>query len=92
VADEGRVKRKIKIKFKSEVRVWALCAHTVCFFVFVFGVRYAHSAFVVDLPTPAHRLETLQTGGGLGEDCLSTQCEFRSPACLQFFEGTPQGR
>jgi hypothetical protein len=94
VVDEGRVKRKIKSKFKNELRLWALCAHTVCFFVFDFGVRSAHTAFdfVVDLLPPVHRLEKPQASGGLGEDCLSTQCEFRSPACLRLFEGTPQGR
>jgi len=42
------------------------------FFIFDFGARYARTAVAVDLPTPAHRLEKLQTGGGLGEDCLST--------------------
>jgi hypothetical protein len=45
--------------------MWALCAHTV---------------LVVDLPTPVHRREKSQSCGALGEDCLSTQCEFRSPA------------
>ena len=37
---------------------------------------------------PERRLGHPQAGGGLGEDCLSTQCEFRSPACLGLTEGT----
>ena len=44
------------------------------------------------LSSPVRRLDSSQTSGGLGEDCLSTQCEFRSPACLRTIEGTPQGR
>jgi predicted membrane protein len=41
VAEQGRVKTKININF--EIRVWALCAHTVLFFGF--GVRIVHTAF-----------------------------------------------
>jgi len=38
--------------------------------------------------SPVHRRKKSQVGGVLGEDCLSTQCEFRSPAHLGFFAGT----
>src|SRR4030065_567103 len=30
--------------------------------------------------------------GGVGEDCLSTQCEFRSRLTSRATQGTPQGR
>jgi len=64
VADEGRVKRKIKINnkfkiyFKNEVRVWALCAHTD--FACVLGLDFAF-----DLPSPVHRLDLSATSGGV---------------------------
>jgi len=41
--------------------------------------------------SPERRLDQAQAGGGLGEDCLSAQREFRSPACLRLSEGTPEG-
>ena len=42
-------------------------------------------------PPPERRLDQTQTSGGLGEDCLSAQREFRSPARLRLIEGTPAG-
>ena len=55
-----------------------LCPYS--FFCLVFGVRYAHADF--DILSPVRRLEKSQTGGGVGEDCLSTQCEFRTNVVL----------
>jgi hypothetical protein len=52
----------------------------------------AHSKPLLIFPSPVRRLDNLQTSGGLGEDCLSAQREFRSPACLQIIEGTAQRR
>ena len=66
---EGKAKiksnGKFKIYFKGQVRVWALCAHTV--FLFGLGVRYTHTVFDsdFDLPPPVHRLDFSSASGAV---------------------------
>jgi len=71
VAEQGWQKRKSKAtaNSKSTSKAKFVCGHFVPtpLFLFGLGVRYARTdfGFAVDLLTPVHRLDLLQTSGGV---------------------------
>jgi hypothetical protein len=76
-----------------------MCRVATCcprIFVFGFGVRYAHTAFAVDLPTPVRRLDLSQASGGVGRglfEHVDAQRIVRVPQPRLFVmdRGTPAG-
>jgi len=69
--------------------VWALCAHTVL--LLGSGVRYAHAAFAVDLLTPVHRLDLLQTSGGVRRGLFEHAVRVPQPRLFAMDRGNPAG-
>ncbi len=99
VVEQGYPKAKFKSGFEIEVRVWAVPTRI---FVYVFGVRCAHTAYGFEVALLLTYLPLCAADKNhhhavlLGEDCLSTwlrsrSCEFRSPAWWWFYREPRRG-
>jgi hypothetical protein len=95
---QGKVKQKIKssvryahTKTKKHSRVDTMCPHPISILVLVLvlvSVLVLILILFLDLPSPHPPPSSGGWSGVVGEDCLSTQCEFRSRLTSRATQGT----